>query len=59
MEIMVGCTEMSPKLRIPAISKLQKVHNMKLVFTALDQQQIHCGKYWFPYVHVYIISNQS
>ena len=55
MEIMVGCTEMSPKLRIPAISKLQKVHNMKLVFTALDQQQIHCGKYWFPYVHVYII----
>lgn len=52
MEMLCSRTDLSQTLRMPAISKLQKVHNVKVVFTALDQQHIDYGKYFFLYIYL-------
>ncbi|WAQ95520.1 ASPM-like protein [Mya arenaria] len=44
VEMLCGRTDLSVQLRMPAISRLQKVHNIKLVFKALTDQNIDPGK---------------
>ncbi|XP_052220933.1 abnormal spindle-like microcephaly-associated protein homolog [Dreissena polymorpha] len=44
MEMLCDRRDLSASLRMPAISKLQKVHNMKLVFKVLTDQQVDTGK---------------
>ncbi|KAH1010441.1 hypothetical protein HUJ05_004736 [Dendroctonus ponderosae] len=37
MEIIQMRNDLTPRLRVPAISRLQKIHNMQLVFTSLKE----------------------
>ncbi|KAK3591436.1 hypothetical protein CHS0354_033435 [Potamilus streckersoni] len=43
LEFLTGTHELRTKLRVPAISRLQKVHNMEVVFKTLTQQGVDPG----------------
>jgi hypothetical protein len=45
MEVICDRTEQIRKsLRTPAISRLQKIHNLEVVFKVLEQQSIDTGE---------------
>ena len=47
LELLCNKPELSKTLRVPAISRLQKVHNVEVVFKALGEQNIDAGKYMY------------
>ena len=43
MELLSKKPELSRTLRVPAISRLQKIHNVEVVFKTLQEQGINTG----------------
>ena len=43
MEFLSNKLELSRTLRVPAISRLQKIHNVEVVFKTLEEQGIKTG----------------
>jgi len=40
MEVLTGCWSLSAELRVPTISRLQKIHNVSVVFTELARRGV-------------------